>query len=444
MYSLRSHRTAWWWLLEKEWSALKTARSWWLMLMVTGPLVGVSFINSVNTYAEASGFGGTSAGVGQAFSPLVGVWSPTFSAYEIVAVFLLPFVAIRMVAADRQSGALKLELQQPISSTIRIGTKALVLFWGWLISFTAGGAAIVLWKTYGGNAYAPEILCLVVGHFLNAALTIAFGAAAAAMTEHPSTAAILTFAFTVGTWVIDFAAAMGGGVWERLAAYTPAAMVAQFQHGLARMDVVLIALAFILAGLALAGVWIRLGVAFRRRALESVLIGGLTAVAVIAATTVNVSWDLSENRQNSFSEADEAILKHIKEPLRIEVHLAPEDPRRTDLERQALAKLRRVMPDVKVRYLSSTSIGLFEQTTEHYGEVWYDLGGRKAMNRLTTEEGVLETIFDLAKVDAGENDKPVFAGHPLAAPPKGAAIVFYVLWPIITGGIAFSVLWRNK
>ena len=64
-----------------------------------GPLVGVSFISAVRTYAEASGLNGTAAGVGEAFSPLVGVWAPTFSACELAAAFLLPFVAIRLVAA---------------------------------------------------------------------------------------------------------------------------------------------------------------------------------------------------------------------------------------------------------------------------------------------------------------------------------------------------------
>ena len=77
-----------------------------------GPLVGVSFIGAVRTYAEVSGLNGTSAGVGEALAPLSGVWAPTFSACELVAVFLLPFVAIRMVAGDRQSGALKLELSR--------------------------------------------------------------------------------------------------------------------------------------------------------------------------------------------------------------------------------------------------------------------------------------------------------------------------------------------
>ena len=43
-----------------------------------GPLVGFAFISSVRTYAEASGLNGTAAGVGEAFSPLIGVWAPTF------------------------------------------------------------------------------------------------------------------------------------------------------------------------------------------------------------------------------------------------------------------------------------------------------------------------------------------------------------------------------
>jgi ABC-2 type transport system permease protein len=441
---LHSRSTAVRWLLAKEWRQLLASRAWWIMLVLTGPLVGVSFISSVNTYAEASGLGGTTAGIGQAFSPLTGIWSPSFSAFEVAAVFLLPFVAIKMMAADRQSGALKLELQQAMPAGVSIAAKALVLFCGWMIGFAAAAAAVVLWKTYGGSIYPPEVAAVLAGHSLNAGLTIAFGAAAAAMTEHPSTAAILTFSFTVGTWVLDFVAALEGGIWERLAGYTPAAMVAEFQRGLVRMDVILTAFVITLSGLALAAVWTRLGVSIRRRTLESLLIGGVTVAAVIAASAINVTWDVSENRQNSFSVADEEALAQIKEPLRIEVHLAPQDPRRVDLERQGLAKVRRVMPDVRVRYISSTSTGLFEQTTEHYGEVSYELGGRKAMNRLTTEEGVLETIFDLAKVKPVEEDKLVFAGHPLAAPPKGAAVVFYGVWPaLIAGGIALIARWRN-
>jgi hypothetical protein len=51
---------------------------------------------------------GGAAGVADALFPLDGVVAPTFSAYEIAASFLLPFVAIRAVAGDRISGALNL------------------------------------------------------------------------------------------------------------------------------------------------------------------------------------------------------------------------------------------------------------------------------------------------------------------------------------------------
>src|SRR4051795_2297390 len=121
------------WLLRKEWRELISSRSWWVFLLLIGPLVGVSFISAVRTYAEASGLGGTSAGVGEAYSPLIGIWAPTFSACELAAAFLLPFVAISLVAGDRQSGALKIELQHQMPAFARIAAKGLVLVAGWLI-----------------------------------------------------------------------------------------------------------------------------------------------------------------------------------------------------------------------------------------------------------------------------------------------------------------------
>jgi ABC-2 type transport system permease protein len=433
---LPSRRSPFVWLLEKEGRDLLASRAWWVLLFAMGPLVGVSFISAVRTYGEASGLNGTSAGVGEAFSPLIGVWAPTFSACELAAAFLLPFVGIRLVAGDRQSGALKLEMQHPMSAFTRIAAKALVLLAAWILASMAPLAAIALWKSYGGTLYAPELATVVTGHLLNAGLTIALAAATASLTEHPSTAAILTLSVTVGTWIVNFIAAVQGGVWERAAGYTPTAMVAEFQHGLVRLDVVLIALALVVAGLALSAIWMRLGVAVRRRVRESIALGALAAAALFACTFVTASWDSSENRGNSFPEADEAALEQIRTPLRIEAHLAPEDPRRFDLEHRALSKLRRVMPKVQVQYVSATSIGLFEQTAPHYGEIWYDLGGRRTMSRVTTADGVLESIYEIAGITPPAESDDVFRGHPLAVAPKGAATVFYGIWPalVIAGG----------
>src|SRR4051794_20195326 len=280
--SLRSRKSPFAWLIEKEWRELLSSRAWWVMLVLIGPLVGVSFISAVRTYAELSGYGGTAEGVGEAFSPLVGIWAPTFSACELAAAFLLPFVAIRLVGGDRQSGALKIELQHPMAAAVRISAKALVLAAGWLIASAAPAAAIALWKLYGGSIYVPELTAVALGHFINAGLTIALGAAAAAMTEHPSTAAIATLSVTVGTWIVNFIAAVQGGIWERVAEYTPTAMVAEFQHGLVRLDVVLIAVSLIVSGLALAAVWLRIGVPIRRRLAESIGVGAAASAAIFA------------------------------------------------------------------------------------------------------------------------------------------------------------------
>ena len=433
------------WLVDKEWRELMASKSWWIFLAVIGPLVGFTFVQAVRTYGEASGVGGTAAGVGEAFSPLVGIWAPTFSACELVAAFLLPFVAIRLVAGDRQTGALKIELQHPMPAAARIAAKALVLAAGWLIASAAPAAAIALWKLYGGSLYTPELTTVAAGHFLNAGLTIALGSAAAAIAEHPSTAAIATLSVTVGTWIINFIAAVEGGLWERLAAYTPTSMVADFQHGLVRLDVVLTAIALIVAGLAVAAVWLRLGVSVRRRVAESFGVAAALSVALFAFSFATASWDMSENRMNSFPANDEHALRQIRGPLRIEAHLAPEDPRRLDLEHRALSKLRRIMPGLQVRYLSATSIGLFEQTGAHYGEIWYELGGRRTMSRTTTAEGVLEAIYSVAGTPApAESDEEVFRGHPLAVRPKGAGAVFYILWPSVVVATGFLVRRRHS
>ncbi len=435
---MRSPSSPFLWLLDKECRELIVSRAWWVLLFGMGPLVGVSFISAVRTYGEVSGLNGTSAGVGEAMSPLIGVWAPTFSACELAAVFLLPFVAIRLVAGDRQSGALKLELQQGISPFACILAKALVLLAGWVVAMLPPLSAMFLWKSYGGAIYPPEVMTLAFGHLLNAGLTIGLAAAMSSLTEHPSTAAILTLGATVGTWIVNFFGAVQGGVWERAAGFTPAAMVAEFQHGLLRLDTTLVALVLILAGLGCAAVWMRLGVEVSRRAYESAALCVIAAAGIYACTFLTVSWDTSEARANSFPEADEMALRKIHEPLAIVAHLAPEDPRRLDLEHQALSKLRRIMPKVQVRYVSSTSIGLFEQNRPGYGEIWYELGGRKSMSRMTTAEGVLEEIYSLAKVSPPvENEAGMFRGHPLAAAATGAGALFYAVWPglVLAGGI---------
>src|ERR1700682_4140569 len=116
--------------LSREWSELIASRSFWLMVLMIGPLVGHGFITAVGLYAEASGIGGGPAALPQGLTPLDGILVPTFGAYDLAATFLFPFVAIRAIAAEKQSGALNLLLQLPGSLASKVATKAVVLLGG--------------------------------------------------------------------------------------------------------------------------------------------------------------------------------------------------------------------------------------------------------------------------------------------------------------------------
>jgi ABC-type transport system involved in multi-copper enzyme maturation permease subunit len=431
-------------LIGKEWRELLASRSYWLLLMMIGPLVGHAFITAVGLYAEASGSSGGPAALAQGLTPLDGILVPTFGAYDLAATFLFPFVAIRIIAAEKQSGGLKLLLQLPGSLATKVTAKALALLSGWIVTLLPGLLAIVLWKSYGGHLHAPETLNLLLGHFLRAALSAGIAVAAAALAENAASAAIVTLGFTVGTWALDFIAAGRGGFLQQLAAYTPTATLRFFEHGLLRLNIVVAMLALSVAGFALAVVWLHTGRTWRFRLLSTLALALILVFIIGGANGVRASWDASENRRNSFSRADEVALSQIRQPLKITVVLSPEDPRLTDFEQNVLRKLRRVLPHLDVNYSSNSRTGLFEKPEDHYGEIWYEMNGQKTMERSTIEEIVLEQIYKLAGVNppalAEENS---FSGYPLSARPRGASWLFYGLWPLMTIA-AWWVLNRSR
>jgi hypothetical protein len=149
-------------------------------------------------------------------------------------------------------------------------------------------------------------------------------------------------------------------------------------------------IAFTLAGFMLAVIWLHTGRTLQRRILATVPVILFVMLVVLGAGHLRKSWDLSENRRNSFSRADELALSSIESPLKISVYLAPEDPRLTDFEQNVVRKLRRVLLHLDVDYKAGGRTGLFESDAEHYGEIWYEMNGKKVMERSTIDQVVLE------------------------------------------------------
>src|SRR5262249_49397268 len=157
----------------------------------------------------------------------------------------------------------------------------------------------------------------------------------------------------------------------------------------------------------------------RARLLRAAAVALALAAVVWTGARLRQSWDLSEDRRNSFSASDEAVLRQIREPLRVTVFLAAGGPRPLDLEGGLPTKLKRILPDVQVEYASTGRSGLFEGADDHYGEIWYQMDDRRVTTRSTTEPIVLEQIYQLAMLDPPErSEENGFSGYPLAAQPR--------------------------
>jgi hypothetical protein len=339
-------------------------------------------------------------------------------------------VAIRLIAMEKSSDALKLMLQWPASIATQVAAKVIALLGAWIVSLLPFFMALMLWRGYGGHVHAAELLNLLVGYTLRFLLTAAVAMAAAAMMSGAANAAIVVLGFTIGTWALDFIAAGRGGIVQTLASFTPAATLRNFERGLFRVDVVLVMLFVSLLGFALAAIWLHLGRSLRTRIARTAIAIVISAVAVIGAMQFRTSVDLSENRRNSFAPADERVIGTIRTPLAITVFLASEDPRMSDFENNVLVKLRRSLPDLRVDYPLAGRSGLFENDSR-YGQIVYRLGAKTAVSRSTTEEIVLDTIYDLADVRAPSREAAAYPGYPLPKRPVGAALAFYILWPVV-------------
>jgi ABC-2 type transport system permease protein len=403
-------------LLAKELWEIASGRALWTMLLILCPLVGYSFFQAVGLYGEASSAARDSPVLASGLSPLDGVLVPTFGALYVVVTLLFPFVAIRALGREKETGALGLLVQLPYRVPTLIAAKMTAIFGAWLAAVIPAASALAIWLALGGHLYLPETLDLLFGHLLYGLLVGAIALFSASISESSATAAIVTLAFTIGSWVLDFALAGQPGVLEWISRLSLTQTLRAFEQGLLSAGLVLGIVSAVCGFAALAAVWLHPGVPFRTKTVRSAACVTIAAGLIALATQVGLSVDLTEDRRNSFPSADQRALADLRRPLIITVHLAPEDPRYVDLRRNVLTKLERAMPRVAIR-LATTGQSVVGSTSEEaYGEVEYSYGGRSDKSRSTSHREILPLIYALAERPiptpiAGEE----YPGYPLLA-----------------------------
>src|SRR3954453_18357155 len=184
-------------LLVKELWEILSGRALWTMLLLMCPLIGYSFFQAISLYGDASVTAQQSSVLASTLSPLDGVLVPTFGASYVAVTLLFPFVAIRVLGHEKESGALGLLIQLPYRASTLIAAKFAAVLAAWLIVSIPVLSSLLIWKVLGGHLSAAETSNLVIGHLLYGLLVGAIGLFAASVSESSATAAILTLAFTI-------------------------------------------------------------------------------------------------------------------------------------------------------------------------------------------------------------------------------------------------------
>jgi len=120
-------------LLAKELAEIVSGRALWTMLLLVCPLVGYSFIQAVSLYSEASAAASQSPVLAASLSPLDGILVPTFGSFYVAVTLLFPFVAIRVLGQEKDTGALRLLVQLPYRSLTLVSLKLVAVLAAWVL-----------------------------------------------------------------------------------------------------------------------------------------------------------------------------------------------------------------------------------------------------------------------------------------------------------------------
>src|SRR5438132_4748849 len=277
-------------LLVKELWEILGGRALWTMLLLLCPLIGYSFFQAVSLYGESSSAALQSPVLASSLSPLDGVLVPTLGSFYVAVTLLFPFVAIRVLGQEKESGALRLLVQLPYRSSTLVVMKLVAVILAWLFASLPALSALAVWRTLGGHLSLAETSNILFGHLLYGTLVGALALFAASIAESAATAAIIALAVTIGSWVLDFTVAGQPGLLAWIAKLSLTQTLRPFEQGLLSGGLVLGIVGVIGGFVGLAGVWLPPGIPNYQKLRSSGLC--ILVVAAILGAATQVGWSV--------------------------------------------------------------------------------------------------------------------------------------------------------
>ena len=296
-------------LLAKELRELTSGRALWIMLLLLCPLIGYSFFQAVSLYTESSTAALQSPVLANSLSPLDGILVPTLGSFYVAVTLLFPFVAIRALGQEKETGALRLLVQLPYRLFTIVSAKLAAVLAAWILASIPALSALIFWRIMGGHLATVETANLLFGHLVYGLLVGALALFSASIADSAATAAIIALAVTIGSWVLDFTVAGNPGLLSWIAQLSLTQTLRPFEQGLLSGGLVLGAACVIFGFIALAAVWLPPGVPPLNKLRRSLPWVVVLALMLVVAAQVRLTVDVTEDRRNSFPSLIKSCLR---------------------------------------------------------------------------------------------------------------------------------------
>ncbi len=155
---------------------------------------------------------------GKGMSITEGIIRPLYGNMNVIFLFLVPFITMRLFAEEKKQHTIELLMTSPITITEMILGKFLSAFLLTVIMLLITSVyPIILFVT--GNPDLGPILGSYLGTMLLTSCYLAVGILFSAMTENQIIAGALTFAANLFFWLVSWATQAAGPVWSDILMY---------------------------------------------------------------------------------------------------------------------------------------------------------------------------------------------------------------------------------
>jgi ABC-2 type transport system permease protein len=158
-------------------------------------------------------------GAGRGISITDGIVRPLYGNMNVVFLFLVPFITMRLISEEKKIHTLELLMTSPVTLTEIILGKFLSALLLVLVMLSLTFVYPVILFITGTNTDPGPIFASLIGTVLLTSCYLSIGVLFSAMTENQIVAGALTFAAGLFFWLISWASQFAGPVWSGLFSY---------------------------------------------------------------------------------------------------------------------------------------------------------------------------------------------------------------------------------